>query len=79
MERPLHNRGNLFAQLGQPSDEASIAGFIATHGPLDGGVRLCEADFWTPAQAAFLCDAISDDADWADVVDGLNGDLHAHH
>ena len=28
MERPVHNMSNLFAQLGQPNDDAAIARFI---------------------------------------------------
>jgi hypothetical protein len=79
MERPVHNISNLFAQLGQPNDEAAIAQFIESHRPLAEDVQLHEATFWTPAQAAFLCEAISDDADWAEVVDELNGNLRARH
>jgi hypothetical protein len=67
---------NLFAQLGEDSDERSIARFIEQHGPLHGHTRLHEAPFWSPAQAAFLRDAIVDDADWAPVVDALNARLH---
>jgi Protein of unknown function (DUF2789) len=79
MERPVHNMSNLFAQLGQPNDEAAITQFIESHRPLAEDVQLHEATFWTPAQAAFLREAISDDADWAEVVDELNGDLRARH
>lgn len=63
MERPVHTLGNLFAQLGRPSDDAAIQQFIATNRPLPGSVRLHEAACWTPAQAAFLCEAILDDSD----------------
>ena len=67
---------SLFAQLGQDSDEAGIACFIRTYGPLAGDIRLDEAQFWTPAQASFLREAIQQDADWAVVVDELNVQLH---
>ena len=77
MERPVHTLSNLFAQLGRPSDEAAIQQFIAAHRPLPGAMRLHEAACWTPAQAAFLCEAILDDSDWAEVVDDLNSKLHA--
>ena len=77
MERPVHTLSNLFAQLGRPSDEAAIQQFIAAHRPLPGAMRLHEAACWTPAQAAFLCEAILDDSDWAEVVDDLNAKLHA--
>lgn len=79
MERPVHNMSNLFAQLGRPDDEAAIARFIESHRPLAGGVRLHEAAFWSPAQAAFLREALLDDADWAEVADELNTNLHARH
>jgi hypothetical protein len=69
--------GVLFAQLGLPDNEPAIARFIRTHGPLGGGVGLHEAKFWTPWQAEFLREAILEDADWAEIVDRLNADLHA--
>ena len=37
---------------------------------------LSEAAFWTPAQAAFLREEILNDADWAEVIDQLNAELH---
>lgn len=79
MERPVHDMSNLFAQLGEPSDEAAIDHFIAAHAPLPDSMLLHEAAFWTPAQAAFLREAILDDADWAEVADALNRELHVRH
>ncbi len=79
MERPVHNMSNLFAQLGQASDEASIARFIESKQPLDNAVQLHEAHFWSPAQAGFLCESILQDADWAEIIDALNVELHARH
>ncbi|MDP3537649.1 MAG: DUF2789 domain-containing protein [Azonexus sp.] len=79
MERPVHNLSNLFAQLGEANDEAAIARFIESHSPLSGSLRLHEASFWTPSQANFLREAILDDADWAEVADELNAELHATH
>ncbi len=76
MDAPTIDMGSLFAQLGQDSDEAAIARFIRAHRPLAGDIRLDEAQFWTPAQASFLREAISQDADWAVVVDELNVQLH---
>lgn len=75
MESPLHSLSNLFAQLGLPAEPSAIDAFIAGHA-LPGGVRLAEAPFWTPAQAAFLREEILDDGDWAEVVDELNLRLH---
>jgi len=77
MERQIHTMSNLFAQLGQPSDDAAIARFLQDCRPLASDVQLHEAVFWSAAQAGFLREAILDDADWADVVDELNADLHA--
>ncbi len=72
---------DLFDQLGLPSSPAAIHAFIAAHRPLDAGVPLHEAPFWTPAQAEFLRDEIIEDADWAVVIERLNADLRAqrHH
>ena len=75
MEHHIHNMSNLFAQLGKPNDEVSISCFVATYAPLPNDIRLHEASFWTIAQANFLSDSISDDADWAKVVDDLNSML----
>lgn len=76
METPMHSLSNLFAQLGLPTDPASIEQFIQAHRPLQAGVILCEAPFWTPAQASFLRDEMLNDADWAEVIDELNALLH---
>ena len=77
MEQHTLSMSNLFAQLGQASDEAGIARFIAANHPLAGDVRLHEAAFWSASQAVFLREAIGDDADWAEVADALNSELHA--
>ena len=79
MERPVHTLSNLFAQLGQPNDEMAIAQFIKSHSPLPAEAQLHEAKFWSPSQAAFLKEAILEDADWAVVIDELNSELHARH
>lgn len=77
MELPVHTMSHLFAQLGLPSDEASIDSFIAEHAPLPERVPLAGAPFWTPAQATFLREELQEDADWAEVVDQLNVRLHS--
>lgn len=76
MDAPVHSTAQLFAQLGLPSDPASICRFIDTHQPLPDTVKLSEAAFWTPAQAAFLREGLQADADWAPVIDALNAALH---
>lgn len=77
MNEPNHNMGQLFAQLGLPSDQAFILGFIETHKPLDAAMRLHEAPFWSVAQADFLRDEILEDADWAEIIDALNLELRS--
>lgn len=77
MESRTHTMNNLFAQLGEPCDESAIARFFETHGPLPGSMLLHEAGFWNSAQAGFLREAISEDADWAEVAENLNTQLHA--
>lgn len=75
MESPAHTINDLFEQLGLASDDASIAQFIQTHRAARN-VALSEAPFWSPAQAAFLREEILKDADWAEVIDQLNAELH---
>lgn len=77
MDKSVHPFSELFEQLGLPSDEASIRQFIASHGPLPGGMRLEEAPFWTAAQAQLLRDERIEDADWIETIDQLNVALHA--
>lgn len=76
MEAPTHNLEGLFDQLGLDSSPAAIDGFIARHSPLDGDLKMIDAPFWTPQQAAFLKQQLREDADWAPVVDELNLRLH---
>ncbi len=75
MEPPVHSMNALFSQLGLPDSDDAIAAFVARHRPLPEALSLADADFWTPAQARLLRQAISDDADWAEVVDQLDARL----
>lgn len=72
MEKSFHRFSELFAQLGLPSDVQGIRAFLARHAPLDAGVALADAPFWTAAQATLLREEVLEDADWAGVVDQLN-------
>ena len=72
MNNPIQHFHDLFAQLGLPDDDANIRQFLVAHKPLAGDIKLADAPFWTPAQAAFLHEALLDDSDWAEVVDQLN-------
>lgn len=75
MEQPVHSFTLLFAQLGLPSDAASISQFISRHSPLDEHLELADAPFWSAAQATFLREAVDADADWAETVDALSAAL----
>ena len=72
MNKPMHHFSDLFAQLGLPNDEYAIQRFIASHARLSSDFRIAEAPFWTPAQAAFLREAILQDSDWVEMVDQLS-------
>ncbi|PCJ39314.1 MAG: hypothetical protein COA99_10500 [Moraxellaceae bacterium] len=61
----------LFDQLGLPSNPDQIERFINSH-QLDAKLRIEEAEFWTESQAMFLREAISDDSEWAEIVDNLD-------
>ncbi len=69
MEAPIHSMNALFEQLGLPSSDDEIQAFIDLHQPLTLSTCLSQADFWNPSQAAFLGEAIAEDADWARVVE----------
>ncbi|WP_041522353.1 DUF2789 domain-containing protein [Gilvimarinus agarilyticus] len=72
MESPVHPLSALFDQLGLPSNPEAIEQFIASHRPMAADVKLADAPFWSDSQQRFLQQAISDDADWAEVVDELD-------
>ena len=67
----------LFAQLGLPDDDQSIADFLMKHRSMAQDMRLAEAPYWSASQAAFLREALSQDAEWALVVDQLSKALEA--
>ena len=77
IDKPIHSFAELFTQLGLDTDDKSISGFLETHAPLAGDVRLAEAPFWSTSQATFLREKILEDADWAEVVDQLDASLRA--
>jgi hypothetical protein len=68
MESPTHNLSSLGQQLGLSSVEA----FISQHAPLAEHLALADAPFWSVAQAAFLSEQLTADADWAEVIDQLD-------
>ncbi|MCW2311625.1 DUF2789 domain-containing protein [Rhodoferax antarcticus] len=64
--------GALFAQLGLPDDDESIAAFLVKHRSMARNMRLPDAPYWSASQASFLREALTQDAEWAVVVDQLS-------
>ena len=76
METQFHTMENLFLQLGLDSSPAGVEQFIAEH-TIDEQQSLDQAEFWTPAQAAFIRECLEADSDWAEIVDQLNASLRS--
>lgn len=76
MDTSNHTMAALFAQLGLPSSEAAIENFMQNN-HLPPEIPLENAAFWNVGQAQFIREAISQDADWAEVVDHLDAQLRA--
>ncbi len=70
MDTNTHTLAVLFAQLGLPNEPQAIEQFLAAH-PLPRGVPIAQASFWTASQAAFLREALEQDAEWAESIDML--------
>ena len=78
MDSIHHTMQDLFAQLGLPDTPDDIHAFIQQHRPLDPATRLKDAPFWTPSQAALIQQSLSEDSEWAMLVDSLSVQLRAH-
>lgn len=72
MQPSFHPMKELFEQLGLDASDAAIEAFIENHRPIPGDVPLAEADCWSESQKRFLCEALAEDADWAEAVDHLD-------
>lgn len=72
MDSHFHPLGDLFRQLGLPGDAAGIERFLRAAGPLPDATALADAPLWNASQAQFLREQWANDADWAEVVDGLD-------
>lgn len=73
MDQPVHTLNGLFAQLGLPDSDTDIANFVEQHKPVSNSKALHQLDIFTDAQKSFLREALSADADWAEVIDVLSG------
>lgn len=74
MDTSEHTMQALFAQLGLPNNDIAIDNFIQNN-HLPNEIPLESAAFWSAGQAQFIHEAISEDADWAEVVDHLDAQL----
>ena len=65
----------LMAQLGLDDSQAGIEAFVARHRPLDPGVELPDAPFWSESQARLLRETVLADGPLALAVDELDARL----
>ena len=76
MDTSDHSMQSLFAQLGLANSDAAIDNFIQNN-HLPDEIPIENAAFWSAGQAQFIREAITQDADWAEVVDHLDTQLRA--
>jgi hypothetical protein len=74
MDTSNHTMQTLFAQLGLPNSDTAMDNFMQNN-HLPAEIPLERAAFWSAGQAQFIREAISLDADWAEVVDHLDAQL----
>lgn len=67
---------DLFTQLGLENSEEAIASFISEHRGMNDSRHIEEAPFWNDSQASFLRSALLEDAEWVELIDQLNAELH---
>ena len=67
---------DLFTQLGLDSSDEAIESFVAKHRGLNESRHIEEAPFWSDSQASFLRSALLEDAEWVELIDQLNAELH---
>jgi hypothetical protein len=74
MDMSDHSMQELFSQLGLPNSDTAIDNFMDNN-HLPAEIPLENAAFWSAGQAQFSHEAITQDADWAEVVDHLDAQL----
>jgi hypothetical protein len=74
MDTSSHTMQTLFAQLGLPNSDIAMDNFMQNN-HLPAEIPLERAAFWSAGQAQFIREAITLDADWAEVVDHLDAQL----
>ena len=70
-----HNMEALFNQLGLASDQQSIDQFVEKH-HLKRFEHIEEASFWNSDQTAFIQKALTENSEWAELLDSLDAELH---
>ena len=72
MDRSNHSLACLFSQLGMNNSAQDISDFITSNKGIPADTPLSNAKIWSSSQSLFLSEAITEDADWAEVVDNLD-------
>ncbi|WP_282167681.1 DUF2789 domain-containing protein [Shewanella japonica] len=62
---------HLFEQLGLDASPTGIEHFITTHN-IPNETPISQASFWNEAQKAFITEALTQDAQWSELVDQLD-------
>jgi hypothetical protein len=66
-----HSLATLFEQLGLSGTQKDMETFFKTH-HLSDNIQLHKADFWNQSQMQFLEEGITDDGEWAIVIDEMS-------
>lgn len=72
MDTSTHSMRTLFEQLGLPSGQKEIEGFITRYSPLSSEIAIQDAPFWSESQSQFLEEGLEEDSDWAEIIDELD-------
>ncbi|RUM91306.1 MAG: DUF2789 domain-containing protein [Thiomicrospira sp.] len=72
MDTSKHDLNALFSQLGLDNSDEAIEAFLSKQPKLSQVTLLHEASIWNPSQAAFLKEAVEEDAAWVDAVNHLD-------
>ena len=71
MDTTSNDLSHLFKQLGLPNNQENINDFVSKN-KLDKHTLMIDADCWNSSQKAFLKEALSEDAQWTEVIDQLD-------
>ncbi|MCL1114145.1 MULTISPECIES: DUF2789 domain-containing protein [Shewanella] len=71
MDTTENDLSHLFQQLGLGHTQQEIDNFVSNH-KLSKDILLIDADCWNKSQRAFIKEALSEDAQWSEVIDQLD-------